>query len=244
MKAAGTAGSLACSGQDGRTERFGGQDRFPSFWRRYALVWEPWRCGRASLRVARVADLARHVDVEALLRDPHAPEPPYWAHLWVGSRALARYLVEHPWLPAGRCLEVGCGLGLVSLVSAQMGGQAFAFDHDADAVGLCRLNAVANDLRVHLWQGDLQRFALRERFELICAADVTYDPALQTALLDLAWASLGRGGCLVAAESVRTFDRAWLAEAQARGFAVHEVRVMEMEDARPVEVRLVVMRWR
>ena len=59
-------------------------------------------------QVARIEDL---VDRESLLRDDFVPEPPYWAHLWIGARALGRALAESDELRGQRVLDLGCGLG-------------------------------------------------------------------------------------------------------------------------------------
>lgn len=214
----------------------------PAAWGGYALRWERWQYGAVALELATVANLASLVDTEALLRDAHAPEPPYWAHLWPGSRALARYVVEHPEVVSGRCLEVGCGLGLVALVLARMGGEVFAFDRNRDAVGFCQLNARRNGLHIHAWQGDARQFVVRGRFPLICAADVTYDASLQQAVLELAERGLAGDGRVLCAESVRVFDRAWLEEARGRGFSVREEELEEVECGRPVQVRLLELR--
>jgi|DewCreStandDraft_4_1066084.scaffolds.fasta_scaffold10005_8 predicted nicotinamide N-methyase len=205
----------------------------------FAVRWEPVVCGMWTLQIATVADLARHVDAARLLRDPAAPEPPYWAHLWPGSRALAAYLAENPEWASGRVLEAGCGLGLVAVLAARLGATSFAFDRDRHALAFSRLNAQRNQVPIHLFRADLCRLGLRTRFRLILAADVTYDPALQRALLDLAAESLEDGGRMLCAESVRTFDRAWLQEAVWRGLSVREQEREETEFGRPVRVRLI-----
>lgn len=218
--------------------------RAPRQWRGYALAWQTWRCGSIRIDVPTVADLHERIDPEALLRDPLAPEPPYWAHLWPGSRALARYLVEHRWFVNGPCLDVGCGLGLVAVVLARLGGNVFAFDRERDAVAFCQLAARHNGMQVHTFCENMQQFALRQKVQLICAADVTYDAGLQGALLDLAEQALRDEGVLLCSESVRTFDFAWLDLAKQRGFSVQQSDVEEVEDGRPVRVRIVEMRRR
>src|SRR6185436_8836923 len=68
------------------------------------------RFGDTSVSVAVPIELERHVDAEALLRDAEAPEPPYWLHLWTGSRALARTVAERGGWQGLRVADVGCGL--------------------------------------------------------------------------------------------------------------------------------------
>ena len=48
--------------------------------------------------------------------------PPYWAFAWAGGQALARYVLDHPDLVAGkRVLDFGAGSGLVALAAAKAG---------------------------------------------------------------------------------------------------------------------------
>ena len=73
-----------------------------------------------------------------------------------------------------RVLELGCGLGLPSLVAAARGAEVTAVDWARDAVDLLRRNAVRNGLalacEVHDW-----RRPLPGRFDLALAADVLYE---------------------------------------------------------------------
>jgi predicted nicotinamide N-methyase len=46
---------------------------------------------------------------------------PYWAHLWPSAVALAEELAPRS-LRGARTLELGCGLGLPSVVAARGGG--------------------------------------------------------------------------------------------------------------------------
>ena len=50
--------------------------------------------------------------------------PPYWAFAWAGGQALARYVLDHPQIVAGkRVLDFGAGSGLVALAAAQAGAR-------------------------------------------------------------------------------------------------------------------------
>ena len=123
-------------------------------------------------------------DVELTLRRPTSPDAlideaafeddeflPYWAELWPASLALAAALPEVAGL---RVVELGCGLGVPSLVAAARGAEVTATDWAADAVDLVRENAARNGLElraeVHDW-----REPWDERFDLVLAADVLYE---------------------------------------------------------------------
>ncbi len=73
-----------------------------------------------------------------------------------------------------RVLELGCGLGLPSLVAATRGAVVTATDWASDAIELLRRNAARNQLvlrsEVHDW-----REPWDEEFDLVLAADVLYE---------------------------------------------------------------------
>ena len=48
--------------------------------------------------------------------------PPFWAFPWAGGQALARYVLDHPDIVAGRSvLDIAAGSGLVALAAARAG---------------------------------------------------------------------------------------------------------------------------
>ena len=72
--------------------------------------------------------------------------PPFWAFAWPGGQALARYVLDHADLVAGRTvLDLGSGSGLVAIAAAMAGAAAvLASEIDALAVAAIGLNARAN----------------------------------------------------------------------------------------------------
>ncbi len=72
--------------------------------------------------------------------------PPYWAFPWVGGQAVARYVLDHPELVAGRTvLDFAAGCGLIALAAARAGAAAvIAVDIDPFARAAIALNAVLN----------------------------------------------------------------------------------------------------
>ena len=119
----------------------------------------------------------------ALLR-PEAPEAlidedafehdeflPYWAELWPAALALAEALPDVRGL---RVVELGCGLGVTSLVAAARGAEVVATDWAEAAIALLRRNATRNGLDVQAVVRDW-REPWHERFDLAVAADVLYE---------------------------------------------------------------------
>jgi len=194
--------------------------------------------GAAVVAVEVVARLADYVDRDALLRDGDAPEPPYWLHLWSGSRALAREVARRGGWRARRVADLGCGLGLSGLVAARMGARVTMVDHVADALALARRNARLNGCEVDLVCTDLLDAGVRGPFDCLLLADVTYDPRLQEALAALLERALAPTGVALCAESVRNHDPGFRRACEARGLTSEEREVRELDDGRPVPVRL------
>jgi predicted nicotinamide N-methyase len=83
--------------------------------------------------------------------------PPFWAFAWAGGQALARYLLDHPTLVAGRrVLDLAAGSGLVAIAAARAGAAAVtANDIDPLSLAAVTVNAAANDVAVTVLPGDL-----------------------------------------------------------------------------------------
>jgi predicted nicotinamide N-methyase len=124
-------------------------------------------------------------EVTVSLRRPVAPDAlidegaferdeflPYWAELWPAATALAGALPER--LDGLRVVELGCGLGVPSLVAAARGAEVTATDWAEDAIDLLRANAARNGLTLRAEVRDW-REPWPEAFDLVIAADVLYE---------------------------------------------------------------------
>jgi predicted nicotinamide N-methyase len=119
--------------------------------------------------------LLRPRDAEALLSEEefsHDEFLPYWAELWPAALALAAALPEP--VDGVRVVEVGCGLGVPSLVAAARGAVVTATDWAEDAIILLQRNAALNGLELRAEVRDW-RDPWAEEFDLALAADVLYE---------------------------------------------------------------------
>ncbi|GAA4577334.1 methyltransferase [Micromonospora coerulea] len=109
--------------------------------------------------------------------------PPYWASAWAGGQALARYLLDHPELVAGRrVLDLAAGSGLVAIAAALAGAdQVVANDIDPYAVAAVTVNARVNGVRVAATADDLLDSTVTA--DLLVAGDILYDAALARRVL-------------------------------------------------------------
>lgn len=110
--------------------------------------------------------------------------PPYWAFAWAGGQALARYVLDHPGLVAGkRVLDIGAGSGLVGLAACRAGAAStLCADIDAFACAAITLNAAANGCAIDITQADLIGAPLA--WDVILVGDLFYERPLAERLLE------------------------------------------------------------
>ncbi|MEV4639424.1 50S ribosomal protein L11 methyltransferase [Actinoplanes sp. NPDC049548] len=99
--------------------------------------------------------------------------PPFWAFVWAGGQALARYVLDHPETVAGRhVLDVACGSGVAAIAAARAGAASVrAVDLDPAAVEAAQRNAAANDVPVQVRAADVTEAGPAD---VILAGDVFY----------------------------------------------------------------------
>jgi predicted nicotinamide N-methyase len=122
--------------------------------------------------------------------------PPYWAFAWAGGQALARHLLDHRALVAGRrVLDFASGSGLVAIAAALAGAASVeASEIDDFACAAIALNAARNGAAVRVRRGDL--IGADEGWEVVLAGDVSYQADMAEAVT--AWlAGLARRGATV-----------------------------------------------
>jgi len=134
-------------------------------------------------------------EIEAEMERGLGP-PPFWAFAWAGGQALARYIVEHPDLVAGkRVLDFAAGCGLTGIAAALAGAsQVEASELDSYAEAATALNAIENGVIVKTRLLDL--VGSDEPWDVILAGDVAYHSNMAPRIMD--WLdSRARTGTLV-----------------------------------------------
>lgn len=103
--------------------------------------------------------------------------PPFWAFVWAGGQALARYVLDHPQAVRGRTvLDVAAGSGVAAIAAARAGAAAVtAIDLDRNAAEAIRRNAAANDVAVEAATMDAAATATTD---VLLAGDVFYSPSV------------------------------------------------------------------
>ena len=111
--------------------------------------------------------------------------PPYWAFAWAGGQALARYVLDHPDIVAGKdVLDFGSGSGLVAIAAAKAHAERImAADIDPYAHAAIKLNAIANSVILSATMSDL--IGSDGNWGIILVGDMCYERPLAEQLI--AW---------------------------------------------------------
>ena len=118
--------------------------------------------------------------------------PPFWAFAWAGGQALARYLLDHPEIVAGkRVLDFASGSGIVG-IAAMMAGAAEVTCADIDVFcgAALTLNLAANGVACGYIDRDPLGAPPPAWAEVILAGDICYEKPLADRVMS--WLAAGR----------------------------------------------------
>lgn len=208
--------------------------------RRFDVVEERVEVAGRTLKLLMPRNADALIDEEAFARDERLP---YWAEVWASARGLAGWVVgerqnsrptDQQIGRRARVLEVGCGLGLPSLVLAAAGVAVTASDYYAEALEFVRVNAwrngIAEPATITLdWRavpGDL------EPFDVVLAADVLYEERQARELAAALPRLVKEGGRAVVADPGRRYRPVLEAELRSIGWDVREVARHEVRNER------------
>jgi predicted nicotinamide N-methyase len=133
--------------------------------------------------------------------------PPFWAFAWAGGQALARYLLDHPELVAGkRVLDLGCGSGLTA-IAPMLAGAASVVAADIDVVALAAvaLNATVNGVTVETTAADLLAAPPGAAFDVILVGDLFYERQLADRVLIFIEVAAAQGRVILIGDPKRNY---------------------------------------
>ncbi len=154
-------------------------------------------------------------DLDALLDRAAAHNPqsvdaiPYYAILWPAAHGLANYLWEHrTGLSGRRVIELGCGLGLPSILAACLGAHVLATDFHPDTGEWLSRNAESNGVHIGYRPLDWNVFLKPKAdsiqpADLVIGSDLLYERRHIPALIRAAGTLCAPGGHAVIADPGR-----------------------------------------
>lgn len=146
---------------------------------------------------------------------------PYWADIWPASHVLARRLTTMQG-DGQRMLELGCGLGLVSLAAVRVGYDVLATDYYEDALRFARVNVFRNSsYEIATRMVDWRDFPTNlGQFDVVSASDVLYEPANADLIAAAISRTLAPGGVALISDPGRIAAPDFLVAADEIGLAV------------------------
>jgi predicted nicotinamide N-methyase len=188
--------------------------------RRFVVETETVTVGAHTVELIRPRSAEELISEDDFARDERLP---YWAALWPSAQLLAARVVEER--GDGRSLlELGCGLGLVTIAAMRAGFAVLATDYYDDALRFTRANtwrALGREpeTRPVDWRelpGDLGTF------DRVVAADVLYERPYGELVADVLARTLAPDGLALVADPGRVAVEAFLAACGERGLEVRE----------------------
>ena len=155
------------------TRAVSGAELVESLERRFVTVNDDVQIGDTTVNVIRPRSAEDLIDEAAFERDERLP---YWAELWPSSTVLANFVASDR-RPPGRAVELGAGIGVVSIAAALAGHEVLATDYYEDALLFARANAWRNlgrEIETTLvdWRTIPETLP---RFDVVLASDVLYE---------------------------------------------------------------------
>ena len=145
--------------------------------RGYATRRELWRIGEQTFDLTWPASMDALLDAPSTHRRFNADGyMPYWAQPWPVAVLLAEAVLAGEQGSGRPAVEIGCGIGLVSLAAARAGWSVTASDYDEDAAAFAAMNAERNGV---VFAGcrniDFRQPLPVPCYDLVLGADLLYE---------------------------------------------------------------------
>ena len=162
--------------------------------------------------------------------------PPYWAFAWAGGQALARYVLDDPWVVKNRrVLDFASGSGLVGIAAAMAGAKAVtSTDIDPLSLAVIPLNAAANGVALAA-SGEDMTASEPGRFDVVLAGDVFYERPMAEKVLAWLEKELAAGTVVVVGDPGRSYLPKQRLEPVAE-YSVPVTRALEDADVKLTKV--------
>lgn len=200
------------------------------------------RLAGGDYRIRALADRQQYDDPDGLAEQAGISSAQWclFGQLWPAGRVLAAAMLEFD-VAGKRILEIGCGLGLSSLVLQRRRADITASDHHPLAEAFLRGNAIRNGLPIVAYR-DLPWLiddAQLGRFDLIIGSDVLYEHRHVAQLAALLQRHAQVGAEILIADPGRGFGNPLSRALRGQDYRVDEARcAFDDDDRAPYRGRL------
>jgi len=185
-------------------------------------------------------EAVKTIYADLLALDPTTPFP-YWAKVWPSSIALHNVLQKHPSLIRDKTvLELGAGIGLPSLMMADITKSIQISDYDLEAVELLQKNI--ENLQLENAQAlKLDWNTLPETIhpEVVILSDVNYDPTQFETLTKLIEKFLHQGSTVILSTPQRIMASPFVQKLE--GYIIERHEALVDENGIPKEISILVL---
>jgi predicted nicotinamide N-methyase len=170
----------------------------------------------------------KHIYASLLKLDPTTPFP-FWAKLWPSSIALLDVLKAHPHLIENKhVLEIAAGIGLPSLMMADITKSIQISDYEKEAVALLQKNIEYLKLQnAQALQIDWNNVTENLHPEVILLSDVNYDPTQFDPLINLIVKFIHQGSTVILSNPQRIMASPFVQKLEAYIINRHDTLVDE-----------------
>lgn len=194
--------------------------------------------GGKTYRITHPASASALFDEEQFEKDESMP---YWADLWPSAISLARFLSNTD-LSGKRAIELGCGVGLPSLIALERGAkEVVATDNYPEALDFAAHNAKVNvyrEVETALLDWREPNLSGPGAFDLVLAADVLYERKNARILSELAPKLLTADGEILLADPRRPAAKLFIRKMEKKGFQNSKTTIVAQQEGREVPVIL------
>lgn len=131
-------------------------------------------------------------------QEPSTPAP-YWAQVWPSAYALCEFIASQPhWLQNKKVLELAAGLGLPSLLAAQLSRQVTCSDYIPEAVELMQKSIHENKLaNINARLIDWNHLPDDLTVDVLLLSDINYEPKAFETLFNVIVTFLEKGTTII-----------------------------------------------
>ena len=174
-----------------------------SFYKAYETETNELAINGRKFRIMLPKDLHQFINPHDVMH-----EFPLWAKIWPASWVLAGYLAELPVADEKNFLEIGGGVGLVSIVADSFGHRITMTENNPDALQFARANAHVNECpQLSIEALDWNHPWPTGQWDYIIASEVSYRQEDVQALLALFKNSLKTSGEVILAGEMRKLSK-------------------------------------
>lgn len=165
---------------------------------------------------------------------------PYWLEIWPSAFVLASHLLERNIIKPGlRSLEIGCGIGIPSMICKKMGGVPHLTDYTEEALEFCKKNWALNfNDPISISKMDWREPDENLKAPLLLASDVAYERRNFDYLVKAFKKLVSSDGMIIFSEPDRNVAISFIESLPFHGFSIEAFNYKGFFEGNPYNVNV------